>query len=201
MNNWKTDRRVQLAIGLAVVFVAAKWLFTGSLFYAAVDMTQKPAEGQTSAGLTVSALLPIVFDLVIGGLIFVGGYAINLAEMLFGRVKQLIDPDTGQPVAPTVMSSMAGPSATVDPAPVSLDSPGSMKKAADSLIDAVAANDVDKTERLIIQIRKPYALAELTEAYTKGDTDAAASLVSELNRMQSIVPTAGKKKGNGGGNA
>ncbi len=77
MGNWKTDRRVQLAVGLAVVFVAAKWLFSGSLFYAAVDMTAQPADGQTSAGLTISALLPIVFDLAIGGIIFLGSYAIN----------------------------------------------------------------------------------------------------------------------------
>ncbi len=36
---WKNDRRVQFAIGLAIVFVGLRWLFTGNLFFAAVDMS------------------------------------------------------------------------------------------------------------------------------------------------------------------
>ena len=194
MINWKTDRRVHLAIGLAVVFVAAKWLFTGSLFYAAVDMTAKPAEGQTSAGLTLSALLPIVFDLAVGVLIFVGGYAINLFDLLFGRVRQLVDPDTSQPQA---VSGVAG--VTASESAVSLDSPNSMKRAVDALGDAAAMNDLDQMEKLRKQIRKPYALAALNEAYSKGDTEAAAALVDELNRMHDSQPARGKK-GNGAAN-
>jgi len=192
--NWKTDRRVHLAIGLAVVFVAAKWLFTSSLFYAAVDMTAKPAEGQTSAGLTLSALLPIVFDLAVGALIFIGGYAINLFDLLFGRVRQLVDPDTSQPQA---VSGVAG--VTASESAVSLDSPNSMKRAVDSLGDAAAMNDLDQMEKLRKQIRKPYALAALNDAYSKGDTEAAATLVDELNRMHDSQPVRGKK-GNGATN-
>lgn len=196
MINWKTDRRVQFAVGLAVVFVAAKWLFTGSLFYAAVDMTAKPADGQTSAGVTFSALLPVVFDLVIGGIIFVGGYAINLAEIVFGRVKTLLDPETGQPQS---SASLAGPS-SVETSQVSLDSPASMKRAVDQLGDAAAVNDLELLEKLRKQIRKPYAMAALTEAYSRGDTEAAATLVDELNKMLD-APVARGKKGNGASNA
>lgn len=195
MINWKTDRRVHFAIGLAVVFIAAKWLFSNSLFYAAVDMTSKPAEGQTSAGVTLSALLPVVFDLLIGGIIFIGGYAVNLAEIVFGRVKQLVDPNTGQPVAN--VSAAANPTAAAEA--VSLDSPNSMKRAVDSLGDAAAMNDLDLLEKLRKQIRKPYALAALNEAYTKGDTEAAAALVDELNRMHDS-PVARGKKGSGAAN-
>lgn len=193
MDKWKSDRRVQLAIGLAVVFVAAKWLFTGSLFYAAVDMTATPAEGQTKVGLTASALLPIVFDLVIGALIAIGGYAINLAELVLGRVKQLVDPVTGQPVA------ASPPTAATDV--VSLDSPGSLKRAADALADAAAVNDRERGDQLWSQIRKPYALAELNDAYTKGDTEAANALVKELNDMHAAPAQARGKKGSGASNA
>lgn len=194
MINWKSDRRVHFAIGLAVVFIAAKWLFSNSLFYAAVDMTSKPAEGQTSAGVTLSALLPVVFDLLIGGIIFIGGYAVNLAEIVFGRVKQLADPNTGQPVASV---GTAAPAAAAEA--VSLDSPNSMKRAVDSLGDAAAMNDLELLEKLRKQIRKPYALAALNEAYTKGDTEAAAALVDELNRMHDS-PVARGKKGSGAAN-
>jgi hypothetical protein len=181
--NWKTDRRVHLAIGLAIVFVGAKWLFTGSLLYAAVDMTAKPAEGQTSAGVTFSALLPVLFDLVIGGIIFLGGYAINLADIVFNRARQIVSPDTGQTVAVPPTSS--------EPL---VDSASGMRQAILSLGDAAASNDLESIERLRIQIRKPYALASLSEAYGKGDTAAAAELVAELNKMHD-VPAAKRKGG------
>lgn len=189
MDNWKTDRRVQLAIGLAVVFVAAKWLFTGSLFYAAVDMTAAPSEGQTKSGIAFSALIPVVFDLAIGAFIGIGAYVINLAELLVGRVRSLVDPNTGQQTA----AAVAAPASTAEP--VSLDSPGSMRSAVMALGDAAASNDLDQLEKLRKQIRKPYALAELNDAYSKGDTAAAADLVDELNRMIESAPTSAKKKG------
>ncbi len=188
MDNWKTDRRVQLAIGLAVVFVAAKWLFTGSLFYAAVDMTAAPSEGQTKSGIAFSALIPVVFDLAIGAFIGIGAYVINLAELLVGRVRSLV----GQP-EPITHAATTVSAAAVES--VSLDSPGSMRSAVMALGDAAASNDLDQLEKLRKQIRKPYALAELNDAYSKGDTAAAADLVDELNRMIESAPTSAKKKG------
>jgi hypothetical protein len=194
--NWKTDRRVHFAVGLAIVFVAAKWLFTGSLFYAAVDMTAKPADGQTSAGVTFSALLPVVFDLLIGGIIFIGGYAINLAEIVFGRVRTLVDSGG----ANTKADGLEGHPTDAASQAVSLDSPASMKRAVDQLGDAAAVNDLELLEKLRKQIRKPYAMAALTEAYSRGDTEAAAVLVDELNKMLD-TPVQSKRKGNGASNA
>lgn len=190
MINWKSDKRVHLAIGIAIAFVGAKWLFTGNLFYAVADVMQKPAEGQTKVGLTFTALLPIVFDVVIGGLIAVGAYSVNLAELLFGRARQLIDKNqvaTSPPDPSPHVAAVVG----VDP---SLDSPIAMKRAVDALGDAAAENDREQIEKLLKQIRKPYALAALTEAYGKGDTEAAAALVSELNGMLD-KPVVSKKKG------
>ncbi len=75
-----------------------------------------------------------------------------------------------------------------------------MKRAADALVDAAAANDRERGDQLWAQIRKPYALAELNEAYTKGDTERAAALVDELNKMHA-APPARAKKGSGAANA
>jgi len=191
VDNWKTDRRVQFAIGLAVVLVAAKWLFTGDLFYAAVDMTQQPADGQTQTGVASSAVLPILVDILVGGLVFVGGWVLNLGELLIGRIQTAINPP-----AQLAASQAVSQSSNRD-AVVAVDMAGTLRQSVISLGDAAAINDLDAMERLRVQIRKPFALAALNEAYGKGDTDAASLLVAELNKMHESASTKRKGVSNG----
>jgi hypothetical protein len=179
----KSDRRVQFAVGLAVVLVAAKWLFTGNLFYAAIDMTTAPSEGQTKAGLTLSAIMPIVVDVVVGVLVAIGTYVFNIGEYLFGRVQNARSPSPD-----TSHASESAPA----------DSSTDMRAAVIALGDAAAMNDIESLERLRVRIRKPYALFELQQAYEKNDLDTVGELVVELNKMHgatAVAKTASKKGG------
>ncbi len=178
--DWKNDRRVQFAIGLAIVFVGLRWLFTGNLFFAAVDMSAEPANGQTRAGVTINAVLPVLIDVFVGSLIAVGAWMINLSELIVGKLKGSLSPPQAEPTA--AVASM--PSAE-----------DRMRSLVIDLGRAAWENDLEKLEALRWQIRKPQAIAELSAAYDANDMETAASRKAELDKMLGLNPKSVKKGG------
>lgn len=174
MWNWKNDRRIQFAIGLAVVLVGVKWLFTGTPLFAIGDLQAAPAEGQSKASATATALLPVVVDLVVGVLVAVGAWVVNLAGMIFSRV-----------------SGSEAPASSVEA--------DSSSKARQTVLDfarAAARNDLVAMESLRVQLRRPEALAEYRDACEAGDVEAASRLNEELAKLiGGSVPAVTKKRG------
>lgn len=189
----KTDRRIQFAVGLAVVLVLAKWLFTGSLFYAAVDVQRVPADGQTSAGVTVSALLPLVVDLVVGVLVSIGLWIMNAGEWLFGRVRSDMQA-SAHPQSPLhADTSQVASSPPVPSVLVGLQ--GLNQEIVLDLGRAALSNDQEKLELIRWQLRKPQAIKELAEAYDQGDADTVQARKAELDAMLGVATKQARKGG------
>lgn len=172
----KNDRRFQFAIGLAVVLVAVKWLFTGTPLFAIGDLQAAPAEGQTKAGATVSALLPVVVDVAVGALVAVGAWVVNLAGMIFSQVS----------------GSKSDSSPAVD---VAVNSADKTRQAVIDFARAAAKNDREAMESLRVQLRRPEAIAEYRDACEAGDVEAVSRLNEELAKMIGGGVATTKKRG------
>ena len=158
------DRRVQFAIGLAVVLLAVKWLFTGSLLMAADAID----EGKT--GSVTTAALPLVLDFVVGAMIAIGAWVVDLGGVLLGRIA-----GSAAASAPGGISGAAGVLIANDA--------DAMRSNVIALGNAVAINEADSIEPLMTMIRQPFAIRELSEAYTSGDIERAERLNAELKKM------------------
>lgn len=185
-----SDRRVQFAVGLALLLLAVKVMFTGSLLSSIEVMRGNVTEAVraddgTMTRVTVPAsqgMLEIAFDAIVTIVAGIGGYALTAIVLLFSRLQSM-----ATPVETTISSS-------IEP-PVSVDSDSGLRKAVIALGEAAATNDLEAMERLRVQIRKPFAMESLNEAYREGNTTAAAVLVAELNKMHEATPAAKKKGG------
>ena len=180
MFDWKNDRRVQFAVGLAIVLVAAKWLFTGTLLFAIADLQSAPEDGQTRTGLVTNALVPGFVDTVVGVIIAIGAWILNLGGMLAGMISSNLRPA---------------------PAPAETSTVNDFDRRRNEVIEfaqAAADNDKETLEALRVQIRKPQALAELNEAYTVGDTESASRLKAELDAMVGAPVATRKQRGTNG---
>ncbi len=160
------DKRVRFAIGLAVVLLAIKWLFSDSLLFAMSTIE----EGNTGSATT--AFLPLVLDFFIGALVAIGAWVIDAGSFLVGRFSP-----SSQPAA--ALSTDAD----------------SMRSNVISLGNAVASNDIDAIEPLMTLIRQPFAIRELSEAYTSGKMEEAERLSAELKKMHGAgsAPTQPKR--------
>ena len=171
--DWKNDRRVQFAVGLAIVLVAAKWLFTGSLMSDVEvmrgqvteqvmdeDGSLKSVPVPTSAGV-----ISIAMDFLIGALVTIGAWVLNLGGLLVGRLT----------------NSTTSPSLADESPPVSEDE--KTRKLAIALAAAAQSNELDQLEALRIQLRLPMAMDELRDAYQAGDLTAAGTLNAELQTL------------------
>jgi hypothetical protein len=202
MWDWKTDRRVHFAVGLAVCLLAAKWLFTGSLLYSVeaiqgeVTRTVWDDQGNVKS-VPVSAFtagwLPLIFDFAITVMIGIGARVLVGAMSIFSGVKQAAS-------EPSKLSksgkSEAGKSETEASASgLQLSEQDQMRAAVIDLGRAAAANDVAALEQLRIALRQPQAMRELQAAYQAGDIEAANRLTAELNAMLEPAKAAAKKRG------
>lgn len=171
--DWKNDRRVQFAIGLAIVLVAAKWLFTGSLMSDVEVMRGQVTEqvmdedgALKSVPVPTSAgVISIAMDFLIGALVTIGAWVLNLGGLLVGRLT----------------NSTTSPSLVDEPPPVSEDE--KTRKLAIALAAAAQSNELDQLEALRIQLRLPMAMDELRDAYQAGDLTAAGTLNAELQTL------------------
>ncbi len=162
MSAWFADRRVQFAIGLAVVLVAAKWLFTGSLLYTADTLES----GET--GSVTTAVVPLVLDILVGALIGIGAWVVNLVEVMAGKVKQQT---SSQPTGVRISNDS-----------------DAMRSNVIALGNAVAVGDTESIEPLMTMIRQPFAIRELSEAYSAGEIEKAELLSAELKKMHENAP-------------
>lgn len=186
--DWKNDRRMQFAVGLAILAIGISWL-SGNLFYA-INILRGEAvreqidnDGNVSSVLvpTSMAVTSLIVDFVIGAVIAVGAWGMNLGGIVYGR---LSNNSSSQPVADK---------STVMPLAESEDD--RTRKLVVSLATAAQANDREKMDALRIELRLPKAMDELQEAYRAGDLELAASLNAELQEMIAGPKTTPKRKG------
>lgn len=168
MWDWKNDKRVKFAIGVAVTAIAVKWLFTGTPLFAIFDFQAAPEDGQTKSGVAIAAVLPVVIDLVVGIFVGVGAWVMNIGEVIAGFVSSRVHAvDSG--------SATAG-------APV-LSEDSLTKKLVVEFASAAQVNDLQQLEALRVQLRMPMAMDELQAAYRAGDLESASTLNTELQTL------------------
>lgn len=177
MQAWKENKTLQFAVGVTLVVLLVRWLITGDLLFAARTAAEPPQEGETKSVAVLSVLWPMFFE----AMVIVGAAAIawacKLWDWLYGLVNQSSSVQSSD-----AASSLATSEVT---APVSVDG------LVQGLARAAAMNDTAMLAKLSVQIRKPYALDALTQAYIEGDAEKAAKLTAELNEMLSTKPVAG----------
>lgn len=181
----KSNRAAKFIVGLALVVVGVNWLMTDSLFFAVRDSVQ-PEDGKLSAG--ADALLMTVLQVFAGVMVSIGGYVMGAAEWLFKTVKGAVS-DQSEPVS--VTAAVPGQVQLTSTEPAS-----DMKQLVIDLGRAAFENDQARLESLRWQIRMPQAIAELSDAYKKGDLETIASRQLELDGQ--LTKPAGK---GGGANA
>jgi hypothetical protein len=150
------SKRVQFAIGLAVILIGLKWLFSNTLGDAYLAFTAPEVEeGNTGNLLDLYAKLAPFIDIAVAFVIGVGAYTVRFGEWIYGKIKE------EEPVPETPQNS------------------------SDIIRDfakAAAVNDPGALKELQFQIRQPYAIDELVAAVKEFDRDKVDVLLEELIR-------------------
>lgn len=197
MYDWRKDRRLLGAIGLAVIILGIKWLFTGSLLFD-IDVMRGVAtrqvvreDGNTAAVPVerVEGVASVATDFVITALVAVGTWAVNLGEAIYlfvsrgvSRIAHMNDspPTTATDLpAPVTYGSVAASLSVADP---------EVSRRQDEVLNfarSAASNDKARMEELRIAIRKPRAVEELLEAVAQGDFEIGDVVYSELKELWS----------------
>lgn len=168
MQSWRENKTLRFAVGVTLTVLLIRWLLTGDLLFAVRSAAEPPAEGETKSVALLSAIWPMFFEaMVIVGTAAIA-WAFKLWDLLYGLLNQS-------------QATVATPTATDTPAiaqqPMSVDS------LVQGLARAAATNDTATLNKLKVQIRKPYALDELNQAYNEGDVKRVESLTKELTTM------------------
>ena len=172
MDSWKNNKTLQFAVGVTLVVLLVRWLITGDLLFAAKTAAEQPQEGETKSVALLGVLWPMFFEaMVILGASAIA-WACKLWDWLYGLVNQSTSPKPSDPA-----TDAAGAAAVESQQPMSVDS------LVQGLARAAATNDTATMAKLKVQIRKPYALDELAQAYNDGDAKRAEKLTTELNSM------------------
>lgn len=191
--DWKNDRRMQFAVGLAILVMGISWLFTGDLLYA-INILRGDAvrermdnEGNLSSVPvpTSVAVTSLVVNFAMGAVVAIGAWVLNLGGIVFGKLS------SGSQAA------ASGVSATNLPASDSEDD--RTRKLVVALATAAQANDREKMDSLRVELRLPKAMDELQDAYRAGDLELAASLNAELQDMIAGPKATPKRKGSANG--
>ena len=197
MYDWRKDRRLLGAIGIAVVVLGIKWLFTGSLLFD-IDVLRGTATRQivTEDGKTAAvpvdkivAVTDVAHDFIITALVAIGTWTVNLGEAIYlfvsrgvSRIAHMNDspPTTATDLpAPMTYGSVAAAGSVADP---------EVTKRQGEVLDfarSAASNDKARMEELRIAIRKPRAVEELLEAVGQGDFEIGDVVYSELKELWS----------------
>lgn len=173
--DWKNDKRIHFAIGLAVTLLAIKMLFfPDNLFYAVEafgtpDLNSEgvPEAGQEHVGIGFEGILPLIVDFFVTAMVFIGGWIIATTVNIWSAV-------SGKLSTPTVSPASFAPVRS-NPSNTSLET---IKT---SLAQAAALNNEKELLKIAKMIRRPYAIAQLNEALEKGDSEGAKRLFEELN--------------------
>lgn len=157
--DWKNNKRIQVAVGLAVVFLALRWLFSPTLQDAALAYSEPPlAEGDVADPVSGLALLWPVVELGIAFLAGVGLWVINIGDWAWNQFQ-------------------SGRSET---SKVAAASPDKIQR---DLIQAIATNDVEARAKLEPMVRGPEAISEMVASVSEGDFASAESKLAELKKL------------------
>lgn len=169
--NFFNDKRVRFAIGVAVsvatIALGIKWMFTGSLLSAADTID----EGKT--GSVSTAVIPLLMDFIPWLMIAIGTYVVTFFRAAFGAIQKATQPD-GSAAAPAADASTTGRLMTDAKA---------LERLVLDLGNAVAINDLPLVAELQRQLRLPFALDELSEAYRSGNITLGKSLAAEVEQL------------------
>jgi hypothetical protein len=166
--DWKNNKRIQIAVGIAVVVLAFRWLFSNTVSNALLAYNEPPLEeGSVGDPMTALAMIWPFVELAMAILGAIGLYVLNAGEWIWAKAQGTSD----QPMLQE--STVDSPVASINPEAVQRD-----------LARAVAINDTAEVEKLKVLVRRPYALGELVEAVNGGKWDKAEGLFSELRSMQ-----------------
>lgn len=161
------DKRVLFAIGVAVsvatIALGLKWMFTGSLFMAADTID----EGKT--GSVSTAIVPLLMDFIPWLMIAIGTYVVTFFRAAFGAIQKATQPDGSPADAPSPGRLMTDKQ--------------TLERLVLDLGNAVAINDLPLVAELQRQLRLPFALDELSEAYRSGDVALGKSLAAEVEKL------------------
>lgn len=157
------NRTVQFAVGVTVIFLLVRWLLTGDLLLLA-EAARAVEDGETKSVSIWGVVWPMIFE---AGVI-VGASTIAFAVGLWGKLAELFAGIRDQ-AAPAVSRTS--------------EVSGSGQQLAISFARAAASNDTAEMELLRGAIRKPYALAELKQAVSSGDSAKVDALVKELKGL------------------
>lgn len=186
--DWKNDKRLHAAIGVAVVVLALKWMFTDSLLRSVEvlqgNVTRDQWDNNVVTSVPVSTFLegwlPLIYDGVVWLLVAVGSRVLFGAISGYTAVKSLVNKQS-------VVASVESQS-------VAIDEVAQGQKLVADFVVAAQKNLPAQLEECRVQLRKPEALFELNEAYEKGDLEKAALLSTELQSLIGPVPVAVPKK-------
>lgn len=181
----KANRAFLFCVGMGAVLLLAKWLFTGSVFYAVTDLQREPAEGETAASVTTTALMPMIVDAAMAAFIAIGLWLLNIGEWIATKVYSAMQPVALRSDQP---QDQASPSVVVGVQ-------GLNQGMVLDLGRAALENDSEKIGELRNQIRKPKAIAELAEACNAGDLETADERMKELRSMLASAPATKAKRG------
>lgn len=177
--DWKNNKRIQIAVGLAVVVLAFRWLFSNTLSDAALAYSTPPLdEGQVGDPATALAMIWPFVELAMVILGAIGLYVLNLGDWIWSQMKGVADSEVSiKSIAPATEKTTTNVNPEV------------MQR---NLARAVAMNDDAEIGRLRVLVRRPYALGELVDAVNENDFSKAETLFGELRGM--YPPATGEAK-------
>lgn len=162
------DKRVLFAIGVAVsvatIALGIKWMFTGSLLSAADTID----EGKT--GSISTAVIPLLMDFIPWLMIAIGTYVVTFFRAAFAAFQEATKPDGEQTVADSSSSRL-------------MTDAKALERLVIDLGNAVAINDSPLVAELQRQLRLPFALDEMNQAYRDGDITLGKSLAAEVEKL------------------
>ena len=166
----KANGVFQFAVGVLVLLVVLNWMLSGSLLLAVNSWINPPPADDATQFVAPAPWLEALMAIVYSAVGAVGVYAIATAEFVFRGIRLLVlkQPEQAEASRSVIADAPAEPA-----------SPDTRQLVID-LGRAAFENDLARLESIRWQIRMPQAIAELAEAYRKGDLGVVAELQLEL---------------------
>ena len=168
MPNWLKSRNARIAIGVAVLFLAAKWLFTPTLSDAYLAFNAPEVEDGNVADNTLDfwALVQPIVDMGLATLAGIGTVVLTLVQWAGNRFGAFQDDEKIEPVE----------------TPETTQAPSTEQLMTD-LARAVASKDTAAEAQVRRELRRPYAMSELSQALEEGELSKVDGLVAELKAI------------------
>lgn len=170
--DWKNDKRLHAAIGVAVVVLALKWMFTDSLLRSVEvlqgNVTRDQWDNNVVTSVPVSTFLegwlPLIYDGVVWLLVAVGSRVLFGAISGYTAVKSLVNK---QSVVPAI-----------DTTPV--DAESQVVEWGRKLVIAAGDNDLVARDEMWTKLRDYQLRKQIYDAVAKNQMESADLLLAEL---------------------